>query len=413
MIWKVNSGEMLLQKTEKLYILLKNSDNEGFKEENKKRKRRQNMKKKKIVSIMGMTVILAFTMGTSVLAAEEFDAAYYAAQNPDVVAAIGNNPAALELHYNTFGIREGRRANSSMTNKGSDIVGLDEFDAAYYAEQNPDVAAIYGTDVLSLYTHYLNFGVAEGRAPSKEAEKKRSMSSKAAENPYARFINTESTGRHHSKHSKSEKESSEEKAPMKKSSLDNLSIYIASWASGERVTIGERFSVRIDGIQLAEGHHYEGLMEEISSNLSDGQPMHDYVLSEPETDWWDIWVSKSAKEGDVLKLKFTCIIKDENGNIVAKKENIEEYIIYAPEDDKVDGKNTSSTEDSTTLTIEGEQEIGTTAKEEIESASEGDTQSDKSEISEIEMDIKTELSDIQEDVEAETVNQEAVEVELL
>lgn len=371
------------------------------------------MKKRKFVSIMGMTVILAFTMGTSVLAAEEFDAAYYAAQNPDVVAAIGNNPVALELHYNTFGVREGRRANLSMTNKDSDIVGLNEFDAAYYAEQNPDVAAIYGTDVLSLYTHYLNFGVAEGRAPSKEAEKKRSMSSKAAENPYARFINTESTGKHHSKHSKAEKIFSEEKALMKKSSLDNLSIYIASGTSGERATIGERFSVRIDGIQLAEGHYYEGLMEEISSNLSDGQPMHDYVLSEPETDWWDIWVSKSAKEGDVLKLKFTCIIKDENDNIVAKKENIKEYTIYTPASGNVDGNSTSSTEDLTTLSIEVEQEIGTTVMEEIKSASEGDMQPDKPEISGIEMDIKPELSDIQEDAGAETVNQEAVGAESL
>lgn len=392
---------------------MKISGNEEFKEENEKRKRRQCMKKRKFVSIMGMTVILAFTMGTSVLAAEEFDAAYYAAQNPDVVAAIGNNPVALELHYNTFGVREGRRANLSMTNKDSDIVGLNEFDAAYYAEQNPDVAAIYGTDVLSLYTHYLNFGVAEGRAPSKEAEKKRSMSSKAAENPYARFINTESTGKHHSKHSKAEKIFSEEKALMKKSSLDNLSIYIASGTSGERATIGEKFSVRIDGIQLAEGHHYEGLMEEISSNLSDGQPMHDYVLSEPETDWWDIWVSKSAKEGDVLKLKFTCIIKDENDNIVAKKENIKEYTIYTPASGNVDGNSTSSTEDLTTLSIEVEQEIGTTVMEEIKSASEGDMQPDKPEISGIEMDIKPELSDIQEDAGAETVNQEAVGAESL
>lgn len=39
------------------------------------------------------------------------------------------------------------------------------FDAAYYAEQNPDVRAVYGTDETLLYAHYKNAGKSEGRAP--------------------------------------------------------------------------------------------------------------------------------------------------------------------------------------------------------------------------------------------------------
>ncbi len=37
------------------------------------------------------------------------------------------------------------------------------FDAEYYAQSNPDVAAVLGTDKNALYQHYLNYGKAEGR----------------------------------------------------------------------------------------------------------------------------------------------------------------------------------------------------------------------------------------------------------
>ena len=40
------------------------------------------------------------------------------------------------------------------------------FDAAYYAETNPDVATACGTDEASLLRHYLSSGQAEGRKPS-------------------------------------------------------------------------------------------------------------------------------------------------------------------------------------------------------------------------------------------------------
>ena len=40
------------------------------------------------------------------------------------------------------------------------------FDAAYYAETNPDVAAACGTDEASLLRHYLSSGQADGRKPS-------------------------------------------------------------------------------------------------------------------------------------------------------------------------------------------------------------------------------------------------------
>lgn len=39
------------------------------------------------------------------------------------------------------------------------------FDPVYYAEKNPDVVACLGTDANLLFTHYVNFGINEGRAP--------------------------------------------------------------------------------------------------------------------------------------------------------------------------------------------------------------------------------------------------------
>ena len=44
------------------------------------------------------------------------------------------------------------------------------FDAGYYAENNPDVVAVYGTDEAPLIRHYLNSGMAEGRKPSEQGE---------------------------------------------------------------------------------------------------------------------------------------------------------------------------------------------------------------------------------------------------
>lgn len=43
------------------------------------------------------------------------------------------------------------------------------FDAEYYAENNPDVEAVFGADANLLYMHYFNFGRAEGRKPCSDS----------------------------------------------------------------------------------------------------------------------------------------------------------------------------------------------------------------------------------------------------
>ena len=53
-----------------------------------------------VLSVLGMASVRA--------QASDFDPAFYAAQYPDVVAAYGKDPNALYSHYVNFGINEGR-----------------------------------------------------------------------------------------------------------------------------------------------------------------------------------------------------------------------------------------------------------------------------------------------------------------
>ncbi|MBQ6787256.1 MAG: hypothetical protein IJO85_06000 [Lachnospiraceae bacterium] len=56
---------------------------------------------------------------------------------------------------------------SSVTISAAPVMMADGtfFDAEYYAQTNPDVVGVLGTDTTALYNHYVNNGKAEGRAP--------------------------------------------------------------------------------------------------------------------------------------------------------------------------------------------------------------------------------------------------------
>ena len=85
-----------------------------------------------------------------------FNAAYYAAYNPDLVAVYGNDERALLSHFENFGMAEGRRGSA-------------EFDVVFYINTNPDLVAVFGADLKSYYLHYMNSGKAEGRRGCAEA----------------------------------------------------------------------------------------------------------------------------------------------------------------------------------------------------------------------------------------------------
>ncbi|MCR4763495.1 MAG: SGNH/GDSL hydrolase family protein [Lachnospiraceae bacterium] len=74
------------------------------------------MKKHRLSALFLVALFLFSMLGEAAYAAPKtmpngvvFDAAFYAATYPDVVAALGKSESALFKHYMTFGIKEGRR----------------------------------------------------------------------------------------------------------------------------------------------------------------------------------------------------------------------------------------------------------------------------------------------------------------
>ena len=154
------------------------------------------MKKIKNFTAMIIVMITIFANATVAYAAPQtmpdgnvFDPEYYAANNPDVVAAVGTDTAALYNHYKTCGIKEGRlpydgavtvspkvgNVSSALAQARYDAFFMDVikvytndpavfFDADYYLANYPDLATTVGTDYKSLFNHYINIGRFEGRS---------------------------------------------------------------------------------------------------------------------------------------------------------------------------------------------------------------------------------------------------------
>lgn len=104
-----------------------------------------------------------------------FDAEFYAATYPDVAAVYGNNETLLYQHYLLCGKAEGRLPYAQGAGNGiavgNNVKTMSDggkFDATYYAATYPDVVAVLGTNENVLYQHYLMSGKAEGRRPYAE-----------------------------------------------------------------------------------------------------------------------------------------------------------------------------------------------------------------------------------------------------
>lgn len=79
-----------------------------------------------------------------------FDADYYFNQYPDVAAAFGHDNALLLNHYVNFGMREGRNASAT-------------FNATTYRNNYADLKRAFGRDLSAFCRHYVEYGMAEGR----------------------------------------------------------------------------------------------------------------------------------------------------------------------------------------------------------------------------------------------------------
>lgn len=107
--------------------------------------------KKIIVTCTALSLILGSTISVSAADVKDiFDATYYAEQNPDVVAAVGNDADALYKHYVSYGMKEGRACGVL-------------FDLNIYRKTYPDLEKAFGDDLAAYVNHYLNYGITEGR----------------------------------------------------------------------------------------------------------------------------------------------------------------------------------------------------------------------------------------------------------
>lgn len=96
--------------------------------------------------------------------AAELDTAWYAEKNPDVVAEFGDSPEALQMHYEMYGKKEARMANSHDVE--AQLRRL--FKAEEYGTLYPDVKEFYGEDAEAMFRHYLSYGLLEARRPSEK-----------------------------------------------------------------------------------------------------------------------------------------------------------------------------------------------------------------------------------------------------
>ena len=79
-----------------------------------------------------------------------FDAKYYYDNNPDVAAVYGYDANKLLTHYINNGLAEGRNASAS-------------FNVVAYRNNNADLDSAYGDDWASYHEHYAVYGINENR----------------------------------------------------------------------------------------------------------------------------------------------------------------------------------------------------------------------------------------------------------
>ena len=82
-----------------------------------------------------------------------YDFDYYVGHYPDVAAAFGDDRNAAFSHFLTYGMAEGRRGSAS-------------FDVGGYYNRYPDLRGAFGTDLPLYYEHFVRHGSAEGRDAS-------------------------------------------------------------------------------------------------------------------------------------------------------------------------------------------------------------------------------------------------------
>src|SRR5690606_24084033 len=97
-----------------------------------------------------------------IMASPYFIATYYLANNPDVFAAGINTAEGAWAHYEQYGAAEALNGVASRS-------PAPWFDIVYYRAENPDLNTA-GLTAAQLFSHFTEYGLAEGRSPSAAAE---------------------------------------------------------------------------------------------------------------------------------------------------------------------------------------------------------------------------------------------------
>lgn len=95
------------------------------------------------------------------VASPNFDINVYMNNYPDLKLAFEDNYKLYYLHYLTFGIRENRSGMPDYCIDGIDYSLI--YSKEYYLNRYPDLQAAFGNNARSLISHFVNFGINEGR----------------------------------------------------------------------------------------------------------------------------------------------------------------------------------------------------------------------------------------------------------
>ena len=79
----------------------------------------------------------------------DLEALAYIASNPDLIRVFGTNVEAAKSHYVDWGLSEGRTIT---------------FNAAQYLTNHSDLASVFGSDQYQASIHYIQYGHGEGRS---------------------------------------------------------------------------------------------------------------------------------------------------------------------------------------------------------------------------------------------------------
>ena len=142
--------------------------------------------KKRYLRLAALTagVLLAAQTGLSAAALSTFDAAYYAAQYPDVAAVCGNDEGALLRHYLDHGIDEGRKPSADGI-AGDDELSLTE---AQFAQAYQEALKVVTPLALMSREDQL-YGIASAlRAVVDDGSMAYSMEANHYNDPYGYFV---------------------------------------------------------------------------------------------------------------------------------------------------------------------------------------------------------------------------------